>query len=206
MRPEEIAWHFIGMVERTPPESFRLASDFGALPEPPMADSLLWCGRIFVPTASSHHPPNAARHAFHLADVDPGPADLLRHEYRAADLDLVVTEGVNFVLIRAGTAPRKSVNATASALIALPWEGRRPASPGERTVRLPEPSGEDVLVSTNPEEHPMSAVEWSDRVDAVIRRGAVYLLCYKRRSETMGFRHDGQWFDDDFRQQAPASL
>ena len=73
-------------------------------------------------------------------------------------------------------------------------------------MRLPEPSGEDVLVSTNPEEHPMSAVEWSDRVDAVIRRGAVYLLCYKRRSETMGFRHDGQWFDDEFRQQAPASL
>ena len=205
MQPEDLAWHWIEAVERTPPESFRPVSDFAALPEPPMADSLAWCGTMFVPAASPHHPPNTARHGFHLADVDPGPADLLRHEYRAVDLDLVVTEGVNFVLIRAVSAPRKSVKAIASALIALPWEGR-PARPGERTVRLPEPRGEDVLVSTNPEEHPMSALEWSDRVDAMVRRGAVYLLCYKRRSQTMGFRHDGQWFDDDFRQQAPGSV
>jgi hypothetical protein len=191
MQPEDLAWHWIETVERTPPESFRPVSDFAALPEPPMADSLAWCRTMFVPAASPHHPPNAARHGFHLADVDPGPADLLRH--------------VNFVLIRAGAAQRKSMNATASALIALPWEGRR-TSRGERPVRLPEPRGEDVLVSTNPDEHPVSALEWSDRIDAMVRRGAVYLLCYKRRSPTMGFRHDGQWFDDEFRQQAPASV
>ncbi len=205
MQPDEIAWHWIEVVERTPPESFRWVGDFAALPEPPMADSLAWCRAIFVPAASPHHPPNAARHAFHLADVDPGPADLLRHEYRAMDLDLVVTEGANFVLIRAMADPRKSVHAIAAAVIGLPWEGR-PAAPGARPLRLAEPRGEDVLVSTNPEEHPMSALEWSDRIDAIVRRGAVYLLCYKRRSEIMGFLHDGQWFDDEFRAHPPVAV
>jgi hypothetical protein len=99
VRPEEIAWHWIETVERTPPESCRPVSDFGALPEPPMPDSLLWCGTIFG-RGNPHHPPNAARHPFHLATLgresrSPAP------QYRAADLDLVVTEGVDFVLIRA---------------------------------------------------------------------------------------------------------
>jgi hypothetical protein len=206
VRPDEVAWHWIESMERTPPESFRRASDFTEVPEPPMPDSLWWCGTIFLASASPHHPANEARHGFHLAGVDDGPAfDLLRHEYRAGGFDLVVTEGVNFVLIRAAGAGPKGVNAVAAALVNLPPDRRRPAPARER-VRFPEPRGDDVLVSTDPDEPPWSMVEWSDRIDAVVRRGAVYLLCYKRRSEIMGFLHDGQWFDDEFRQQAPAAV
>jgi hypothetical protein len=67
-------------------------------------------------------------------------------------------------------------------------------------VRLP---SQRRGVLTNPEEDPMSAVEWSDRVDAVIRRGLPPLL--QAAIGDHGLPHDGQWFDDDTAS-TPASL
>ena len=194
MNPDEIVWHWVESVERTAPESFRRVRSFASIPDPPAGDSLAWCRQMFAVAASPHSPLNDAQHAFHLAEVDPGPAfDLLRHEYQAASFELVVTEGVNFVLIRARPATGKArprVDEVAHTVLNLLEDEKN---------RFPEPRAENVIVSTNSQEHPASTASWIDRIDALVRAGSVYLLCYKKRPATMGFRDDAQWFAEDFR-------
>ena len=204
MNPEEIVRHWVESVERTAPESFRRVRDFASIPNPPAGDSLAWCRQMFAFAASPHWPLNQVQHAFHLAEVDPGPAfDLLRHEYQTASSELVVTEGINFVLIRArpatGTA-RPRVDEVAHTVLNLLEEEKNPAEKRGPLYRFPEPRAENLIVSTNPQENPASTARWTDRIDALLRAGSVYLLCYKKRPATMGFRDDAQWFAEDFRE------
>ena len=126
-----------------------------------------------------------------------------RHEYQTAGSELVVTEGINFVLIRArpatGTA-RARVDEVAHTVLNLLEEEKNPAEKRGPLYRFPEPRAENLIVSTNPQEHPAFTARWTDRIDALVRAGSVYLLCYKKRPATMGFRDDAQWFAEDFRE------
>jgi hypothetical protein len=200
MDDSEIVRHWIELVDRTPPGDFRPVRDFLLLPDPPAGDSIAWCKRFFQPEASPHNPRNAARHSYHLANAT--GIDLLRHEYATGGMQVTVTEGVNFLFVQTpppdpaqlrekGWPPL--IDAAAHALLNMTgpqhcWAFQHPESVTEGT-----------LVSTNPSARITFMAHCTGRADTVIHQGGALFVCYKKRSQNVGFLHGAQWFPEAFR-------
>src|SRR5258705_492418 len=55
--------------------------------------------------------------------------------------------------------------------------------------------GEATLSSSDPAVDPALLSSWSQRLDGMVRGGKLYLVCYKKHGQRVGFAHAGQWFD-----------
>jgi hypothetical protein len=193
---------WLAAVESVPPGDFISIADFETLPGQVRADSYFWCDQVFRSGANPHTTVSGVVHSLHIAQK--GTFDLLRHEYRAEDTGLIVTESRTFILVQ--VAP------TAVDLLKLsrPDQGtelRRVASQilcvkgGERCLRfkLPPMLADGSIISTDPSADPWLLSAWTDRIDAGIRHGSLFFLCYKIIPQLVGFPNILQWFDDESR-------
>jgi hypothetical protein len=172
------------------------------LPGQALADSLYWARALFASGTSPYDTSARVRRAVHRATAS--APDLVRHEYEAAGLHLVVTEGRSFALVVVSRADadvlglsegdQKSLSARIAAAILHPV-----GTKGGVCFRFPERIEEGSRFSTNPDADPRLLGVWSDRVDAGIREGALYFLLYKRLPWMMGFGDAFSWLRDDVR-------
>jgi hypothetical protein len=231
MGPDAFVRHWVERVEAVPPGSFRHAADPTTLPPLVWGDSLSWCETLFIPAANPHRAENQARVDTYVAP--PGvpwatednkarsPAyatgavwlDLLRFTYTLGGRPLVVYESINFVLARVTPAKAppdsgswaRAVDQAAHEILNMSGTARLDlqAYPYTWAFQFPPHIGEGTVISTNPDVSPDS-LRWTDRADALVHGGSIWLMAYKRRPPAMGFAPDGRWFDDAFRRaQAP---
>jgi hypothetical protein len=200
-------------VGRAAREGFTFVDDFEAISGPARAESWRWCDLLFRPEASPHNEALGARHGFHVAT--PETMDLLRHEYRAAGLDLCVTEGRNFILVQmpkacadilslAARERASAIRKIAESLFEAAPDaeaGGACASPGRGLpgLALPNAIREGTTFGTDPRADPTLLSGLSCCVDGGICCGELYFLCYKKQGQRVGYLHGQQWFDDDFR-------
>jgi hypothetical protein len=193
---------WLAMVERVPREAFTEALDFEQISGPARADSWFWSDSIFAEDARPHDAALGCWHGFHVATAD--IPDLLRHEYKAQGLDLIVTESRNFVLVQVAQ----------SSLNILALSSRDRAAAIERVARLifresdakaltlPPRIDEGTTFSSNVNADPARLACWNERLEGGIRKGSLYFLCYKKTSQRAGYENAMQWFDDEFRRLA----
>lgn len=175
------------------------------LPAQARADSMFWANEVLLPEANPYTEARRARHGFHVATAD--TPDLLRHEYTAVGLAIILVEGRNFGLLKVErrcldvlSLPRKA-RARAiddvAARILRPDAGRPPIFPFDAPVE------EGSRTSTSPEIDPLLMASSREREEAGICCGCVYFLYYKRVSQLAGFLSPTQWFEDEFRSGSP---
>lgn len=208
------AW--LAMVKRVPADAFTPIERIEDMPPQARADSLFWCDSIFRSELNPYNEGVGARHAFHAATDD--TPDLLRHEYTAGGLSLLVVEARNFVLIQvdrscldilALKSPERiaAIRQVAEVLFnpcgdALMNPGRQQAVQGRAVpVGCPPPGmtpvvEEGVTFSSNPTVDPALLAYWTDRTECGVLGGRVYFLCYKKSSQLAGYENAWQWFDD----------
>jgi hypothetical protein len=188
------AW--LAAVRRVRPDEFTYVRDFEEISGQARADSWMWCEVLFTPEASPHNEAHRARHGFHIAAA--GTFDLLRHEYVACGLDLVVTEARNFMLV---DVARESVDILATR------EDRR-AGAIRRIARLLFASdqgpaqaaiGEGTTFELGACLDPMLLARCEERTDGGICCGCLYFVRYKKPAQRVGYLDARQWFDEDFR-------
>jgi hypothetical protein len=120
------------------------------------------------------------------------------------DTGLIVTESRTFILVQVAHTAVDLLKAS------RPDQGtelRRIASQilwvkgGKRSIRfkLPPMLADGSIISTDPSADPWLLSTWTDRIDAGIRRGNLFFLCYKTIPQLAGFPNILQWFGDDFR-------
>jgi hypothetical protein len=176
-----------------PADDFTSCRDFEEIPAAARADSWCWCDRVFTAEASPHDA-RGARWGFHA-----GPLDLVRHECRVRELDLSVLEGRNFILVEVcfngldvlDLPPSErptAIRRAARALLRAPYLG------GAHAFAVPAQVEEGAFFSSDPALDPALLACWSDRVDGIVRGGRLYLVCYKKHGQRVGFAHGGQWF------------
>jgi hypothetical protein len=213
---------WLAAVARVPPEAFTPVERFDDMSGTARADSWFWCDSIFREEVNPHNEAIGCRHAFHLATDD--TPDLLRHEYSAGGLDLVVTESRNFVLVQVARScvdvlalcgpDRAAAIRRLSAAIFAAGGGAAPAVPvtaaggaafrgplGDACVplELPPVIEEGTAFSSNPEADPAVLACWKDRTECGVQGGCLYFLCYKKSSQRAGYENARQWFDEAFR-------
>jgi hypothetical protein len=202
------AW--LAAVARVPPEGFTPVERFDEISGPARADSWFWCDSIFAQEVNPHNEALRPRHAFHVATED--TPDLLRHEYSAGGLDLVVTEGRNFMLVQVA---RGSIDilalcgpdraAAVRRLEQAIFNGGRgavlagPLGEACAPLEVPPVIEEGTTFSSNPAADPTLLACWKDRTECGVQGGCLYFLCYKKSAQRAGFENARQWFDDAFR-------
>lgn len=170
-------------VEEARAEDFVEVAGVEGLPATALADSRLWCAEFFRPQADPYRKELRARHAFHAARG--ATFDFFRHEYEVGGMPVRVLESRNFTLIRVPGADVSRVPGIAGSLLKLT---------GEFLF-----SPKTDAFSTGPFVHPMSMGSWTQRVDGGVRGGELYVLCYKRIPQRLGFGSATGWFGDKFR-------
>jgi hypothetical protein len=159
----------------------------------------MWCDRLFAPEANPHNEALGARHGFHAATAR--TIDLLRHDYTVGGLDLVVTEGRNFLVVEvkrpsadvvaAGAGSAASICRMAGAIFRdLDAEPVFAAGAGE---------GEGTSFEFNPRADPMLLASCSARADGGVCGGCIYFVRYKKPAQRIGYHNARQWFDEAFR-------
>ena len=90
---------YLRMVDQLGPAAFVELAGFDALVDGAAVeqDSRSWAARIFQPAASPWRPDPAVKRTVAYAAAD--SFDLIRHELRAGEIDLAITESVRFVLV-----------------------------------------------------------------------------------------------------------
>lgn len=196
------AARWLGAALRVPREDYTWVRDFDEVSGPARADSWLWCDLLFRPEASPHREAPAPRHGFHVATET--TIDLLRHEYEACGLDLVVTEGRNFVVVEAARACPEApaggarhraaaIRDVTQALFADAGEG-----PGvARAAPLSLVTGDAFELNAGAD--PLLLGRCAERVDGRICGTALQFLLYKKSPQRVGYLDACQWFDEDFR-------
>jgi hypothetical protein len=200
---------WLALVEGASSEGFTRVERFEEIPAAARADSWFWCDCIFASELSPHNEALAPKHAFHRATAD--KPDLLRHEYKAGGLDLVVTESRNFVLVQVarssldilalqGAERGAAIQRVADALFnrRRGTSSRGSSGHDEVCAPLPVPSGVDegTCFSSDPEVDPSLLSCWSDRIECGIRDGRLYFLIYKKMAQCAGYANASQWFDE----------
>jgi hypothetical protein len=162
------------------------------LPDHLRADSEHWCDRILAAGANPHDAPSV-RVALHRATRD--TVDLLRHDYEACGLRLSVIEGRNFLFVRVA---RDSLD-----LLALPERERADAVARVATALLRAPvrfCGKDPLHEgvffCSGSRDPLLLASPEGRTEGVIRGGELWLGCYKKPAQRLGFANARQWVSD----------
>jgi hypothetical protein len=204
------AW--LSAVDRVPDEEFTGVEDFEEISGPARADSYHCCDAVFSEGACPHDEALGPRHAFHLATED--TPDLLRHEYAASGLDVVVMEGRNFLLVR---LPPSGLDVLALPAAERPaairrvaerlfGEGAAAVGREDRTgascppLAIPAVIEEGVAFSSRSDVDPALLSCWRDRIECGVRGGELYFVCYKKPSQRAGYANAQQWFDDEFRE------
>jgi len=196
------AARWLAAARRVPREDYTWVRDFEEVSGPARADSWSWCDLLFRPEASPHREAPAPRHGFHVATAT--TIDLLRHEYEACGLDLVVTEGRNFVLVEVtGASPEAlaggarhraaAIRDVTQALFA--GAGGGPGAAWAAPLRLAAGDAFELNAGADP----LLLGRCAERVDGRICDGALQFLLYKKSPQRVGYLDACQWFDDDFR-------
>jgi hypothetical protein len=136
--------------------------------------------------------------------------DLLRCEYRAAELSLVLTEGANFLLLEVRRASAPTPAALRDLLDRLvqtdaPVEGDEP-----RAWKVDLPTGVDLTQGThrftNEGAPPVSDLQGRDqRVDVLVVGGRVFFVFYKKVEQLIGFAKADAWFPAAAREKLKAA-
>lgn len=135
----------------------------------------------------------------HVAQGE-GDLDLLRCEYRAGDLDLVLTEGANFLALEV-RSPVVLNERGIKSLLERVVQLKAPADAGRgRAWRLTIPSDVKLIAGThrftNAGAPPVDEVQSrDDRVDVLAIDGRLVLVFYKKIEQLVGFGPDDAWFD-----------
>jgi len=185
-------------VERVAPGDFTPIAATAELGEQARAESIYWCDEVFRPEANPHDAPGA-RHAYHRAPR--GAPDLVRHEYTAGGLALTVIESRSFLLVRVDPgsldvlalpppARAAALHDTARAIFRATQAGRPPSFPAPGAME------EGARLSTNERADPLLLAGWGDRIEAGVRGGALYFLCYKKAAQRVGFASGERWLGD----------
>lgn len=193
---------WLAAVARVPPEAFTPVESFEQIPGAARADSWFWCDSIFTDELNPHNEALEPRHAFHLATDD--TPDLLRHEYTAGGLDLVITESRNFMLVQIARASVDLLalcgsdrDAALRRLAATMFKGERGRDALPRAA--PPDLCEGATFSSNPAVDPALLTCWNDRTECAIQGGCLVFLLYKKPSQRAGYANAQQWFDESFR-------
>ena len=65
--------------------------------------------------------------------------------------------------------------------------------------RFPEAIDEGARFSSDPDANPSTLGSWTQRADAGIHQGRLWLLCFRREPSIIGYYNNQQWFPDEFR-------
>ena len=188
---------WLAAVDRVAPGDFTPVAASDDLPEQARAESFYWCDEVLSPSANPHDAPGT-RHAYHRAGR--GAPDLVRHDYTALGLALTVTEARAFLIVR--------VDPRSLDVLALPPPARAAAlhdvarglfrAHRGRAPTFPEPGviEEGARFSTDEGADPMLLAAWGDRIEAGVRGGALYFLCYKKAAQRVGFAGGERWLGE----------
>lgn len=182
------AW--VAAVERVEREHGWIPVDPAEIPAHVCADSQYWCDRVLAAGLSPHDATCARRF------VHAGEADMLRHDYTAAGMDLTIVESRNSLLVRVS---RGSLDLTAIPEADRPAVIARTAAALFRApLRFCHCDGvrEGELFCTDFTADPALVASWAERADGVVAGGALWFVCYKRVSQLVGFANPSQWFSD----------
>lgn len=187
---------WLAAARRVPREDYTWVREFEEVSGPTRADSWFWCDLLFRPEASPHCEAAEARHGFHAATVE--TIDLLRHEYQACGLDLVATEGRNFLVVEVarpgpeilagGARSREAIRGIARALFADAGLCAAPLCPVG-----------DGGFAVNPQADPLLLARCAERMDGGICGGSLYFVQYKKSPQLIGYLDACQWFDAELR-------
>lgn len=198
----ETIMRWLAAVERLSLADYIPSEDFEKIPGQARADSYFWCDEFFTPEASPHRAAPDVKHGFHVATAS--TFDLLRHDYTVGELGVRVTESRSFTLVQLARpaaellklSPRdQSTEIMQIASTLLRMQGPRCS----RSFTLRRKLAKGSSFCTNPSADPRLLGSWTERIDAGIRCGTLFFLCYKRVAQIVGFPNACQWFDDDFR-------
>lgn len=202
MPPFDFVDYWLDAVDDAPANSWRPVA-LRDLDAEVRAHSELWCGDQLSADAAPYLPGRRSRieaSAGKLGTPTSKPTiDLLKHHYEVDDLPVELIEGLNITLLR--MTPAKALEGSqksriaeiqrlAGLLLSLPCN-----------FQFPPVIGEGVRWSTNPDIGPASLVDWEERIDAGIRSGRLWFLCFRRIPGTADYENDMQWFPDAFRDQ-----
>ncbi|MCK6586916.1 MAG: hypothetical protein L6Q76_04955 [Polyangiaceae bacterium] len=176
------------------------------------AVSRLWSELLLNPAVNPFHLSPPAKHSVHFAT--PSTFDVLRHDYTADDLRLVVRESVNVMFIRVEGTPgvydassggkiHDHVNALASRTLRIQssyvgddfrevsfhWSFRQVAH-----------SGGVPFFSTAPDVDTGQMWCWANRADCKVFNDSTCFLCFKIREPTGGrmvVLDSKHWFDGE---------
>lgn len=209
---EKLISIWLDIVDRVSPGDYEELTDFKSLPdgERVRLDSTRWSERFFTKAANPYNEALKAKRSIHRSTPD--TYDLLRHQYAALGLEMVVIETVEFTLIRVGQAGldllkvdekdrAKEIEKAAGLILNLHGvyieKGGKDAK-YSWVFRFPDAIREGTRFSTHPEASPRMMWSWANRADGGIRNGQLYFLCFKKHEPTDGrliFLDSDHWFD-----------
>jgi hypothetical protein len=194
MNAKELIERWIQQIEAIGPEQRVAIPDFESFHSRARTESIDWCRRCLSPLADPHAETTKTDHSYHVAGrVN---LDLLRHQYTVGDRSITVFEGVNFLIVESGGPKDGKWTREAIALAVQGVLGDKLSGP---VLKYPTDLIDGALISTAPGVDPAMMFSWDDRVDVLLRRGKLYVVCYKRYPPNLGFLHDAQWFEDELR-------
>lgn len=197
--PEEPAaevWRRVVM--DAPPGGYRIVPAIEKLDSKVRGDSQYWADRFFLPGASPLHQTGELKISAQQAKKT--TPDLVRYEYRVANLGLTVVESANFTFVWVAGAtlqPEESRPALIARIAASLFAVKGPLHDWQFVpVAI---QGDDERYSTNAKTDAWDLRSWEDRADAGMRGGLVYFLFFKKNPERVGYERLERWFGDDFR-------
>ncbi|MCC6557623.1 MAG: hypothetical protein IT372_32115 [Polyangiaceae bacterium] len=193
-RERASAWR--AAARRARREHFTWVSAAEELPAGACAESTMWCDQIFTPEASPHLGGRAPRRGYHVARAR--TMDLIRYEYEACGLELVVTEGRNFVLVEVGRAGPEVLGGGARRRAAIERIAGlifRDGMAGE--LGRPRRAGREVVFEVNPRRDPLLQAGGAQRAEVGVAGGRLYFVRYKKLPQRVGFLNARQWFGDE---------
>jgi hypothetical protein len=157
------------------------------------------CSMFLLPEVDPHRGAPGGRFTAHAA-ATPDDLDLLRCQYRAGELELVLTEGANFLVLEVVRgAPFEEPGAVRALLlrtVRLMHEGRAWDLKITRKVDLTR--GTHRL--GNEGAPPVADVQNRDqRFDVVAVDGRLFFVFYKKIEQRVGWEPDAEWFDAETR-------
>ncbi len=144
--------------------------------------------------------------------ADPGGIDLLKSEYEAAALRLVITESVNFVIVKVSPLNEnltKSKGKQAYLADLIQTVVKTEAADHHWRFSLPEDlnASWDQRLISNVGAVPIRDVESRhDRADILIWNDSVYFMFYKKVDQLEGFLPGDKWFSSEARAAMRTSL
>jgi len=203
---------WVEMIDQLPPGDFAPLASFDDLEDGTRVkmDSMNWFEQMLRSTVNPYWiPPAFVRRSVHTARGD--LPDVLRHEIELDDVAISLFETVEFALIRVDRMERDVLALPSeerpgaflrrvNEIVALQGiETRRDGEKAPYAIALPVPDAvaEGLHFSTAPGRAPHTLHSWTERVDAGVRGGRIYVLAFKARGGggRVMFLDPRHWFD-----------